>query len=93
MQQANSRKREISIHTQVNKEGMVQVCLSDTGPGLDEQAQREIFKPFVTTKTDAGMGMGLSISRSIIEAHEGSLWVESEPGYGAKFCFTLPVDQ
>jgi|GEM_PF-2289997 len=91
MQQANSRKREINIHAEVNKEGMVQVCLSDSGPGLDERAQLEIFKPFVTTKTDASMGMGLSISRSIIEAHEGDLWVESEPGYGAKFCFTLPV--
>ena len=93
MQQANSRNREINIHAEVNKEGLVQVCLSDIGPGLDEKAQQEIFKPFVTTKTDAGMGMGLSISRSIIEAHEGILWVESEPGYGAKFCFTLPVHQ
>ena len=88
--QANSKVREITIRTGVNAEQIVQVTLSDTGPGVDEQAQREIFKPFMTTKSGAGMGMGLSISRSIIEAHEGKLWVESEPGHGARFSFTLP---
>ncbi|WP_455220805.1 PAS domain S-box protein [Kaarinaea lacus] len=93
MQQALTPDREITIHTELNKEKLVQVTVSDSGPGLDEKAQREIFKPFVTTKTDAGMGMGLSISRSIIEAHDGKLWVESAPGYGAKFCFTLPITE
>ncbi|MCI0508394.1 MAG: PAS domain S-box protein [Gammaproteobacteria bacterium] len=89
IQQANSRMREITIRSMHNNK-LVQVEISDTGPGLDEQAQREVFKPFMTTKKGAGMGMGLSISRSIIEAHDGSLWVESVPGHGASFCFTLP---
>jgi len=93
MQQAQNTTREITILTGLSEKKFVQVSVVDTGPGLDERAQLEIFKPFVTTKKDAGMGMGLSISRSIIEAHDGKLWVESEPGYGAKFCFTLPITE
>jgi C4-dicarboxylate-specific signal transduction histidine kinase len=89
LQQSNSKTREISIRSMHNNQ-LVQVEISDTGPGLDEEAQREVFKPFMTTKKGVGMGMGLSISRSIIEAHYGNLWVESVPGHGASFCFTLP---
>jgi PAS domain S-box-containing protein len=91
MQEAKSTVREITIRSGINKDGLIEMAISDTGPGLDQKAQLEIFKPFVTTKKDASMGMGLSISRSIIEGHDGKLWVESEPGHGAKFCFTLPT--
>jgi two-component system sensor kinase FixL len=69
----------------------VQVAISDTGPGIAEELKARVFEAFVTTKGKHGMGIGLSLCRSIIEAHGGRLWVESEPGQGATFAFTLPV--
>jgi len=69
---------------------VIEVAVSDTGPGLSPVVAENLFKPFVTTKP-GGMGMGLSISQSIIEAHGGTLWAESAPGGGTTFKFTLPV--
>ena len=91
MHEVETSIRELTIKTGINKDQFVQVMVSDTGPGMDEQTQRQIFEPFVTTKKGASMGMCLSISRSIIEAHHGNLWVESEAGQGASFFFTLPI--
>jgi signal transduction histidine kinase len=68
---------------------MAQVTVHDSGPGIDPQTLHRIFDPFFTTKPK-GLGMGLAISRAIIELHGGQLWVESEPGSGASFHFTLP---
>jgi len=68
----------------------IQVTLKDTGPGLVADQVAHIFKPFHTTKPK-GMGMGLSISRSIIEAHGGRLWVDADREAGAAFHFTLPI--
>lgn len=69
--------------------GAVQVAIHDTGPGVSDADVQRVFEPFYTTKPD-GMGMGLSISRTIVEAHGGRLWVErSSPG--AVFCFSLPA--
>ena len=65
------------------------VAVRDTGIGIDSNME-QLFKAFYTTKTE-GMGMGLSISRSIIEAHGGKLWAEANDGPGATFQFTLPV--
>ncbi|WP_455207401.1 PAS domain S-box protein [Kaarinaea lacus] len=90
MHQSNSSVREITVRTGINDDQLIQFAISDTGPGMDELAQRSIFESFVTSKSGAGLGMGLSISRSIIEAHDGNLWVESRPGEGACFFFTLP---
>lgn len=64
------------------------VTVSDSGPGIAPQIRDQLFSPFMTTKAD-GMGVGLSISRTIIEAHGGRLWVEDAPGGGATFKFTL----
>ena len=89
MQQAEYKTRLLSIHTD-SKETDVQVSISDTGPGLDPEILNRLFEPFLTTKP-TGMGMGLSISRSIIEGHHGHLWADSESGRGAKFHFTLPI--
>ena len=61
----------------------------DTGPGLPEEVRARLFQPFVTTKQQ-GMGIGLSICRSIVQAHGGELWVENNPGGGTIFRFTLP---
>jgi two-component system sensor kinase FixL len=66
------------------------VSVEDTGPGMDAEQLLRIFTPFYTTKRD-GMGMGLSISRTIVEAHGGKLWAVSEPGRGAILQFTLPT--
>ena len=71
---------------------MAHVTVSDSGPGLDEQTLHRVFDPFFTTKA-SGLGMGLPISRTIIESHGGQLWVESDPSMGASFHFTLPFAQ
>jgi two-component system sensor kinase FixL len=68
----------------------VEVSVTDVGHGITVENMSRLFSPFFTTKAD-GMGLGLSISRSIIEAHSGRLWAESEPGVGTSFHFTLPV--
>jgi C4-dicarboxylate-specific signal transduction histidine kinase len=79
----------LTVQTRKNKAGMVELLVSDTGPGLSEETASRIFDAFFTTKSH-GMGMGLSISRSIIEAHKGCLWADGLLGDGATFHFTLP---
>ena len=69
--------------------GEVLVSVRDTGKGLDPQSRGRIFDAFYTTKPN-GMGMGLSISRSIVQNHGGRLWVEPGDGPGATFRFVLP---
>jgi two-component system sensor kinase FixL len=69
---------------------MVEVYVRDTGHGVSPQAAEQLFKPFMTTKAE-GMGVGLSISRTIVEAHGGRIWVEPNPEGGAVFRFTLPA--
>ena len=67
---------------------MVAVIVADTGPGIAPEIAAQLFQPFVTTKPQ-GMGVGLSISRTIIEAHGGRIWAEPNPGGGTVFRFTL----
>jgi signal transduction histidine kinase len=84
--------RELAIASAPQGEDAVTVEVRDSGPGFDpEQAQR-LFEAFYTTK-EQGIGMGLSISRSIIEAHGGRLEVTPNPPHGAVFRFSLPVRQ
>ena len=87
---ANSVARELHIYTLLNEENMIEVRITDTGPGLDIEQLGTIFNAFVTTKPQ-GIGMGLPISRTIIEAHGGKLFAESEINRGASFVFTLPI--
>lgn len=85
-------ERVLSIRSEVHHSRYVMVSVEDTGGGLEPGgAVDRIFNPMFTTKTD-GMGMGLSICRSIIEAHEGQVWVTADKGRGAIFHFTVPVD-
>ncbi|MBO0612951.1 GHKL domain-containing protein [Thiothrix fructosivorans] len=91
MQAIPIQRRQVLVRSFVPAEGWVQVAISDTGPGIAEELKARVFEAFVTTKGKHGMGIGLSLCRSIIEAHGGRLWVESEPGQGATFAFTLPV--
>lgn len=87
-----SHRRQILVRSFLNQAGCVQVDISDTGSGMDAELKQRVFDAFVTTKGAHGMGIGLSLCRSIIEAHGGRLWVESEPQQGATFSFTLPVN-
>jgi PAS domain S-box-containing protein len=81
--------RELSINSQSAKDAQLMLSVSDTGVGLPRHQADQIFNPFFTTKGD-GTGMGLRISRSIIESHGGRLWAADNSPRGARFCFTLP---
>ena len=81
-------QRNMSISTQPVPDGFVEIRVTDTGPGLREDIRHRLFQPFVTSKAD-GMGVGLSICRTIIEAHGGRIWAELGPRGGTEFCFTL----
>ena len=85
-------ERRVVLQAEEDGARMTKVAVRDRGPGLRGDKLDKIFQPFYTTKRD-GLGMGLSISRSIIEDHGGSLWAENNPDRGATFCFTVPVGE
>jgi signal transduction histidine kinase len=91
MEDTEPGARRIGIKCSVAEGGDVQVSVRDTGIGLSGVDMRRIFTPLYTTKVN-GTGVGLSISRSIIEAHGGHLWAEANPDRGANFLFTLPAE-
>jgi C4-dicarboxylate-specific signal transduction histidine kinase len=82
--------RDLAITSQRADDGQLLVCVSDTGVGLPPLRSGQIFKAFFTTKLH-GIGMGLSISRSIVESHGGRLWATEHLPRGANFCLTLPT--
>jgi two-component system, LuxR family, sensor kinase FixL len=86
-----SPMRILKIRTAPSGDGYQEVIIADTGPGISADIAEQLFRPFVTTKKD-GMGIGLSISRSIVEGHGGKLWFEPNPDGGTIFRFTLPAD-
>jgi signal transduction histidine kinase len=81
--------RELLISTEQTQTGVVLVSVSDSGPGIDPDHLERIFQTFYTTKS-SGLGMGLSICRSIIDAHGGRLWAEANVPRGAVLRFSLP---
>jgi two-component system sensor kinase FixL len=81
-------RRELTVTARRIEDDMVQVSVADTGPGIAPEVLEQLFQPFFTTKA-TGMGVGLSISRTIVEAHGGRIWVEPNPGGGTIFHFTL----
>lgn len=90
MHDAGVASGAISVRVRTNHAGrMAQVTVSDTGPGLDVQNATKIFEPFFSTKS-GGLGLGLAVSRAVVEAHGGQLWIDPKPGLGATFHFTLP---
>jgi PAS domain S-box-containing protein len=90
LQGTDSGKRRIIITTQYQDNQTIEIKVTDSGPGIDEEILDQIFQPFFTTREE-GMGMGLAITRTIIEAHGGRLWAENSPDRGAVFRITLPV--
>ena len=85
---ADSPQREVAVIARPAADAMVEVSVIDTGPGISREVADHLFQPFITTKQE-GMGVGLSISRTIVEAHGGRIWLEANPDGGAVFRFTL----
>ena len=92
MRAVSDRVRVLRIRTEEQPSGSIVVLVQDSGVGIDPKHSSRMFEPFYTTKVE-GIGMGLTISRSIIEAHGGRLWAVANDGPGSTFCFTLPIDK
>ncbi len=90
MKEVHNRSRKLTLRTRCQFPDSIEVEVIDTGPGVSDELLPKLFEPFVTTKPH-GMGMGLSICRSIIEAHGGKLWAIRNPEGGMTFQFSLPV--
>jgi C4-dicarboxylate-specific signal transduction histidine kinase len=91
MASITDRPRELVIRSQPHEGGQVLVAVLDSGIGIDSDTAEQLFSAFFTTKP-SGMGMGLSISRSIIKAHGGRLWASPNAEHGAAFQFTVPTN-
>src|SRR5262249_51077271 len=92
MSTVDERSRELLIRTEREEGGQARLTVRDVGFGFTPEAAARLFQPFYTTKND-GMGIGLSVSRSIIEAHHGRLWAEPNDGPGTTFLLSIPVSQ
>jgi signal transduction histidine kinase len=92
MAAVDDRPRQLLIRTEAEDGESVRVSVRDAGVGVDRQSMTKLLDAFYTTKSD-GMGIGLSVSRSIIERHHGRLWAEPNDGPGATFLFSIPVTQ
>jgi len=91
MRDVEDRPRELLIKTEIDDSKNVQLTVQDTGIGFAPETAERLFESFYTTKDD-GMGIGLSVSRSIIEAHRGRLWASANEGPGSSFAFSIPRD-
>jgi PAS domain S-box-containing protein len=91
MRGVTERKRELTVSSTLAEAGSVLVSVEDTGTGLDAAVAQRLFEPFFTTKSE-GLGMGLSICRSIVEGHRGRLWASPRVPHGAAIRFTVPAE-
>lgn len=86
---ADAERRELTIRVEPDAGDMARITVADTGPGIRPDIAEQLFQPFLTTKR-SGMGVGLSICRTIVEAHGGRIWAGANEGGGAVFRFTIP---
>jgi signal transduction histidine kinase len=89
MSEVNDRPRSLLVKTEREQDGRARLTVTDVGVGLHPQTAERLFDAFYTSKSD-GMGIGLSVSRSIIESHGGKIWAETNDGPGATFSFSIP---
>ncbi len=89
MKGVEDRSRQVLLKTNLQQDGDVRLTVVDAGDGIPPEHADRLFEPFFTTKT-AGMGIGLYVSRSIIERHRGRLWAEPNEGFGTSFSFSIP---
>ncbi|HTZ73433.1 MAG TPA: PAS domain S-box protein [Candidatus Aquilonibacter sp.] len=89
MSAVEDRPRELTVKTELDATRGVCLSVKDSGVGIDPEIQNKLFEPFYTTKSE-GMGIGLSVSRSIMESHRGQLWAVRNQGPGATFSFSIP---
>lgn len=87
---ADGERKDLTVSVGPGEEGMVMIKVVDSGPGVRPDVRERLFQPFVTTKAQ-GMGVGLSICRTIVEAQGGRIWVDDNPQGGATFAFTVPL--
>jgi two-component system sensor kinase FixL len=86
----SSQTRELTLETRRIDGDIAEVTVRDSGPGLDARVEKDLFKPFITNKHD-GMGVGLTICQTIIEAHSGRIWLDHSGTDGTIFRFSLPL--
>ena len=89
MSAIDDRPRELNVKTVLDESGGARLSVKDSGVGIDPEIESKLFEPFYTTKSD-GMGIGLSVSRSIMESHRGRLWAVRNQGPGASFSLSIP---
>lgn len=85
------KSEPVTVRARLETPGVVEVTVTDRGPGVDPRRRQEIFELFARREADAGAGLGLTIAKTFVEAHGQRIWVEEAPGGGAEFCFTLAV--
>jgi len=90
IQNARIRNGRLTLETRLIAGNSIQINVTDNGPGIAVEMRKRLFEPFQTSK-ESGMGMGLSIGRSIIQAHMGKIWLNESHNNGSSFCVELPV--
>jgi two-component system sensor histidine kinase DctS len=89
MRQTDEKSRLLTVTVRLNGQHVL-IAIADRGCGISEGDATRLFEPFYTTKSE-GLGVGLNICRSVVEAHQGRLWFEANPDGGSIFCISLPV--